>query len=47
MEWTNYDIEMLEDIINDIKQDVHYPDQIKYLEGLLEKAKQNATTDKN
>lgn len=47
MEWTNYDIEMLEDILNDIKQDIHYPDQIEYLEGLLEKAKQNATTDKS
>ena len=47
MEWTSYDIEMLEDILNDIKQDVHYPDQIEYLEGLLKKAKQNANPDKN
>ena len=48
MEWTSYEIEMLEDILNDIKQDVHYPDQIEYLvEGLLEKAKQNANPDKN
>ena len=41
MKWTNYDIEMLEDILNCMKQDVHYPDHIEYLEGLLEKAKQN------
>ena len=47
MEWTNYDIEMLEDILNDMKQDVHYPEQIEYLEGLLEKAKQNANPDKD
>ena len=47
MEWTSYDIEMLEDILNDIKQDVHYPDQIEYLEGLLKKVKQNANHDKN
>lgn len=47
MEWTSYDIEMLEDILNDMKQDVHYPEQIEYLEGLLEKAKQNANPDKD
>ena len=47
MEWTNYDIEMLEDILNDMKQGVHYPEQIEYLEGLLEKAKQNANPDKD
>ena len=39
MEWTNYDIEMLKDILNDMKQGVNYPEQIEYLEGLLEKAK--------
>ena len=47
MEWTSYDIEMLEDILNDMKQDVHYPEQIEYLEDLLEKAKQNANSDKD
>ena len=47
MEWTSYDIEMLEDILNDMKQDVHYPEQIEYLEDLLEKAKQNTNPDKN
>ena len=47
MEWTNYDIEMLEDILNDMKQDVHYPEQIEYLEDLLEKATQKANTDKD
>ena len=47
MEWTSYDIEMLEDILNDMKQGVHYPEQIEYLEGLLEKAKQNANPDKD
>lgn len=47
MEWTSYDIEMLEDILNDMKQDVHYPEQIEYLEGLLKKAKQNANPDKD
>lgn len=47
MEWTSYDIEMLEDILNDMKQDVHYPEQIEYLECLLEKAKQNANPDKD
>ena len=47
MEWTSYDIEMLEDILNDMKQDVHYPEQIEYLEGLLRKAKQNANPGKD
>ena len=47
MEWTSYDIEMLEDILNDMKQGVHYPEQIEYLEDLLEKAKQNANPDKD
>ena len=47
MEWTNYDIEMLEDILNDMNQDVHYPEQIEYLEYVREKAKQNANPDKD
>ena len=47
MEWTIYEIKKKKKNIKKIKQDVNYHEQIEYLEGLLEKAKQNANPDKD